>query len=61
MQIDCKTKSQQLLEEWQFYKSAKPKSHVFDIQSEKDHLQKWANMLQTSLLWEDNANKTTKI
>lgn len=61
MLVDCKTKGQQLLEDWYLYKTAKPKDHVFDIQIEKDNLQKWANLLQTSLLWEDNTNKTAKI
>ena len=61
MLSDFKLKGQALLEEWYFYKSTRPRDHVFDIQADKDELQKWATHLQTALLWETNGNKIVKI
>ena len=61
MPSDFKVKGQVLLEEWYLYKCTKPRAHVFDIQSDKDDLQQWANHLQTALLWETNSNKIVKI
>lgn len=45
---------QDLLKEWYLYRSARPKAHVVDIQRDKDDLQQWASLLQTTLLWEDD-------
>ena len=55
--IDYRIRSQDLLKEWYFYKSARPRDHVFDIQRDKDDLQRWANNLQTILLWEGDDNR----
>ena len=52
--IDFRVKGQELLQEWQFYKAAKPREHVFDIQHDKDDLSKWATHLQHNLLWESD-------
>ena len=58
---DFKAKGQTLLQEWYFYKSSRPKGHAIDIQTDKDDLQQYANLLQTALLWETNGNKIVKI
>jgi alpha/beta superfamily hydrolase len=52
--IDVRVTARGLLDDWNLYKSARPREHVFDIQYDKDNLQKWANFLQTSLLWEND-------
>ena len=54
--IDTRAHGQDLLREWYVYRSARPREHVFDIQSDKDNLTLWANNLQTTLLWESNEN-----
>lgn len=54
---DFVTQGQELLREWYLYKSARPKDHVIDIQRDKDDLQKWAGLLQTTLLWEADPNR----
>jgi hypothetical protein len=61
MQHDYKVNSQHLLNEWYYYKSAKPKGHIFDIQADKDDLQQWATLLQTFLLCSDNITTIAKI
>ena len=61
MEYDFKTVSQQLLNEWYYYKTARPKDHIFDIQSEKDDLQHWATLLQTFLLCSNDTALVTKI
>ena len=55
--IDFRSHGRELLEEWHLYKSARPKDHIFDIQSDKDDLQKWATLLQNNLLWETSENR----
>lgn len=52
--IDHRTRGQELLKEWQLYKTARPRVHVFDIQKDKDELAHWANLLRTTLLWDDD-------
>lgn len=54
---DFRAVGQDLLRDWFLYKSAKPREHVFDIQDDKDELQRWANVLQTTLLWEGDENR----
>ena len=54
---DYVSHGQDLLREWYLYRSARPKEHVFDIQRDKDDLQRWAGLLQTTLLWEPDANR----
>ena len=54
---DYRVKGQDLLQEWRLYKSARPKEHALDIQSDKDELAKWATNLQTILLWEGDVNR----
>lgn len=61
MLSDYKTKGQQLLDEWISYKSARPKDHVFDIQTDKDDLQQIAYLLQSAVFWSDNANKINEL
>lgn len=56
MLSDYRTKGQQLLDEWVSYKSARPKDHVFDIQSDKDDLQQIAYLLQSAVFWSNNLN-----
>lgn len=53
--IDVHIRGQRLLEDWQIYKTAKPRTHVLDIQHEKDMLASLAVELQSSLLWETNS------
>lgn len=53
---DVKVLAQDLLREWYLYKNARPKSHVLDIQHDKDDLERWAKQLQTNLLWEGDLN-----
>ena len=55
--MDIRSQGQELLREWHLYKSARPREHVFDIQRDKDELQRWASLLQTTLLWEDDENR----
>jgi len=50
--MDIRSRGQDLLREWYLYRSARPREHVFDIQRDKDDLQQWASLLQTTLLWE---------
>lgn len=54
---DFKVKGQDLLQEWQLYKSARPKEHAIDIQTDKDELSKWATHLQNNLLWEGDLTR----
>jgi alpha/beta superfamily hydrolase len=54
--IDTRSHGQELLKEWYVYRSARPREHVLDIQSDKDNLTRWANNLQTTLLWEADEN-----
>jgi hypothetical protein len=46
-----------LLKDWQLYKTARPREQVFDIQSDKDELCKWAHHLHNSLMWDLDANQ----
>lgn len=55
--IDHRTRGQELLKEWQLYKTARPRVHVFDIQTDKDELARWANLLQFALLWDEDDNR----
>lgn len=55
--IDFRVRGQELLKDWQMYKSARPRDNVFDIQRDKDELQRWANFLQSTLLWESDDNR----
>lgn len=55
--MDFGTHGQELLREWYLYKSARPKEHVVDIQRDKDDLQRWANLLQVTLLWEADEHR----
>ena len=55
--MDPRIHSHDLLKEWYLYKSARPRDHVFDIQKDKDELQRWANNLQTLLLWESDLTR----
>lgn len=55
--IDFRSRGQDLLQEWQLYKVARPKEHVLDIQQDKDDLSTWANHLQHNLLWEGDVNR----
>lgn len=53
---DYRSKAQSLLEDWYLYRLAKPREHVFDIQRDKDDLQRWAKLLRDTLLWDNNEN-----
>ena len=55
--MDIRLQGQDLLRDWHIYKSARPREHVFDIQRDKDDLQRWANLLQVTLLWEADENR----
>jgi hypothetical protein len=55
--MDFRAHGQDLLNEWQAYRSARPRDNVFDIQRDKDELQRWANLLQSALLWESDDNR----
>jgi len=55
--IDHRVRGQELLKEWQLYKTARPRAHVFDIQKDKEDLARWANLLQTALLWDEDDNR----
>lgn len=55
--MDYVTHGQDLLRDWYLYRSARPKEHVLDIQKDKDDLQRWASLLQTTLLWEADATR----
>ena len=55
--IDHRVRGQELLKEWQLYKTARPRAHVFDIQTDKEDLARWANLLQTALLWDEDDNR----
>jgi len=54
---DFRSHGQDLLREWYLYKSARPKDHVFDIQRDKDELQRWASLLQVTLLWDADEDR----
>jgi len=54
--IDSRVHGQTLLDQWQMYKNARPRDHVFDIQRDKDELNKWAKHLQFCMLWETENN-----
>lgn len=56
-----KAKGRLLLDEWQLYKSARPKDHVFDIQLDKDNLQQTAYLLQSAVFWGKNPNKIKEL
>jgi len=43
-----------LLQEWQAYRSARPRDHVLDIQSLKDQMEHWAQHLSYNLMWESD-------
>lgn len=47
-------RAESLLTEWELYKTARPRSHVIDIQREKDDLAEWAHHLRFSLMWRDS-------
>ena len=55
--MDYVNRGQDLLREWYLYRSARPKEHVLDIQRDKDELQRWAGLLQTTLLWEADSSR----
>ncbi len=54
---DFRARGQELLKEWQIYRSARPRENVFDIQHDKDELQQWADVLKSALLWESNESR----
>jgi hypothetical protein len=55
--MDYKLRAQELLDEWQVVKNAKPKHNAVNLQLEKDWLDKWSHLLQAKLLWSDDANE----
>lgn len=59
--MDFRAQSEGLLREWQTYRSARPRDNVFDIQRDKDELQRWANHLQSALLWESDDNRIAEV
>lgn len=52
---------QTLLQEWNLYRTARPREHVLDIQGDKDELAKWANHLQFNLMWEQDYDRVAEI
>lgn len=58
--IDVHVRGQRLLEDWQVYKTAKPRTHVLDIQRDKDMLASSALELQSNLLWKDDLTELEK-
>ena len=59
--IDPINYGQDLLREWNLYRLARPREHVFDIQSDKDELAKWANLLQHNLMWEQDYARVAEV
>ena len=59
--IDPINHGQDLLKEWNLYKTARPREHVFDIQRDKDELAKWATLLQFNLMWEQDYNRVAEV
>lgn len=55
--IDCRVRGQELLKEWQLYKTARPREHVFDIQRDKEDLACRANLLQTVVMWDEDESR----
>ena len=54
---DPRATAQALLDEWNCYRSARPREHVLDIQYDKDQLTKWATALQRTMLWSTSDNE----
>jgi hypothetical protein len=55
--IDCRVRGQELLKEWQLYKTARPREHVFDIQGDKEDLAARADLLQTVVMWDEDETR----
>jgi hypothetical protein len=61
MVFDGKTRGHTLLNDWQLYKSARPKEHVVDIQLDKDNLQQTAYLLQSAVFWSNNSERIIEL
>ena len=49
--IDFQQRAEELLEEWDLCKNARPKQNAVDIQILKDTCKQWANYLHTQRQW----------
>lgn len=55
--MDWQSRARELLNDWESYRCARPREHVWDIQAEKDQISIWASRLHDHMLWSDNLNE----
>ncbi len=52
--MDFRQQADELLEQWELCKNARPKNNTVDIQILKDSCKQWANYLYTQKQWGDD-------